>query len=25
VGVNSLVDKSRFMGKHSLREIRFKH
>ncbi len=25
VGINGLVDKSRFMGKHSLREIRFKH
>ena len=24
-GVNGYVDKSRFMGKHSLREIRFKH
>lgn len=25
VGVNGYVDKSRFMGKHSLREIRFRH
>ena len=25
VGINGLVDKSRFMGKHNLREIRFKH
>ena len=25
VGVNGYVDKSRFMGNHSLREIRFKH
>ena len=25
VGVNGFVDKSRFMGKHSLREIRFRH
>ena len=25
VGINGYVDKSRFMGKHSLREIRFKH
>jgi lysozyme len=24
VGVNGFVDKSRFMGKHSLREIRFR-
>lgn len=24
-GVNGFVDKSRFMGKHSLREIRYKH
>lgn len=25
VGINGYVDKSRFMGKHGLREIRFKH
>lgn len=25
VGVNGYVDKSRFMGRHSLREIRFRH
>ena len=25
VGVTTEVDKSRFMGKHSLREIRYKH
>ena len=25
VGVNGYVDKSRFMGRHGLREIRFKH
>jgi len=25
VGINGFVDKSRFMGEHSLREIRFKH
>ena len=24
-GVNTLVDKSRFMGRHSMREIRFRH
>lgn len=24
-GINSYVDKSRFMGRHSMREIRFKH
>ena len=24
-GINGHVDKSRFMGRHSLREIRFKH
>ena len=24
-GVNGYIDKSRFMGKHSLREIRFRH
>ena len=24
-GVNGYVDKSRFMGKHKLREIRFRH
>ena len=25
VGVNGFVDKSRFMGRHGLREIRFRH
>ena len=25
VGVNGYVDKSRFMGRHGLREIRFRH
>jgi lysozyme len=25
VGVNGFVDKSRFLGRHGLREIRFKH
>ena len=25
VGINGYVDKSRFMGNHSLREIRFRH
>ena len=24
-GINTYVDKSRFMGRHSMREIRFKH
>jgi lysozyme len=24
-GINGYVDKSRFMGRHSMREIRFKH
>ena len=24
-GINGYVDKSRFMGKHKLREIRFRH
>lgn len=24
-GVNGFVDKSRFMGRHGLREIKFKH
>jgi lysozyme len=25
VGINGYVDKSRFMGRHGLREIRFRH
>jgi lysozyme len=25
VGINGFVDKSRFMGRHTLRDIRFKH
>jgi lysozyme len=25
VGINGYVDKSRFLGKHGLREIRFRH
>ena len=24
-GINGFVDKSRFMGRHSMREIRFRH
>ena len=24
-GINSYVDKSRFVGRHSMREIRFRH